>query len=170
MDSSEALEGPWRTATRAALMGALCGVRSLVPLAQLARQHERAHGAGGPWPLLTRRPVRALLTASMIAELFVDKMPGVPSRLAPPALAGRLVAGAISGAAVFSAARRPTLTGALLGAAAAYGGAVLAHRMRVGEDTQERPHVVRGVIEDRLAIAAATRAARAIPFTNHVMA
>lgn len=170
MDSSHALEAPWRTAARATWIGALCGVRSLVPLSHLARQHERAGGAGGPWSLLARWPVRALLRASMMTELVVDKLPGVPSRLAGPAIAGRLVSGAVGGAAVYAAVRRRPLVGALLGALAAYGGAVVAHRLRVGEDAKERPHVVRGVIEDAFVVSAASRAAQALPFTNHVMA
>lgn len=166
MDAPHEVPGPWRTAARAALIGALCGFRSLVPIAQLAKQHQRAEGAGGPWPLLQRKPVRALIRTSMLSELVMDKLPGVPSRLSPPVLAGRFVTGAIGGAAVFAAARRSLLLGALVGAAAAYAGAVVGHRLRVGRDERERPHPFRGVVEDAVVISAASRATRDLPFAS----
>lgn len=52
-------------------------------------------------------------------EMLVDKLPFMPARTAPPILAGRVLLGALAGAAVAIAYRRNLLVGALLAGAAA---------------------------------------------------
>jgi len=54
-----------------------------------------------------------------LGELVGDKLPMTPSRTAPPPLLGRVVSGAVVGAAVFVAGDRRVATGAVLGSAAA---------------------------------------------------
>ncbi|WP_169791521.1 DUF4126 family protein [Sandaracinus amylolyticus] len=148
---------------RATLLGALSGGRAAAPIAQLAKHAENAGIAqeSAAWRALQRPALRRALRLSMWAELVGDMLPGVPSRLAPPSLAGRCVSGALSGAAVFAAGRRPVLAGALLGGVAAYFGALLTHRFRVGGDASDRPHRLRGLVEDALVVGTSSRVARA---------
>ncbi|UJR79890.1 DUF4126 family protein [Sandaracinus amylolyticus] len=152
-----------RTVMRAALLGALCGGRAATPLAQLSKHARKAEIVSdrAAWRALQRPTLRRLLRLSMWAELIADKMPGVPSRLALPSIAGRCVTGALSGATAFAADRRSMLAGALIGGAAAYAGAVITHRFRVGRDPSDSPHRVRGLVEDAFVVGGASRVARA---------
>src|SRR6185436_15845106 len=50
------------------------------------------HGRLGGGPL-----GRGALVAAGVGELVIDKLPGTPPRVQPPALAGRVASGAISG-------------------------------------------------------------------------
>ena len=90
------------TARHALLAGCATGARSVSALAQLARVHRP--GAVGN-----------AVTLAQAGEIVADKLPVVPSRLEPPGLIARLVAGAAAGA--FVAGRSQAVSGAVLGVA-----------------------------------------------------
>ena len=148
---------------RAAGLGVVTGLRSMLPLALLAA----AVNPGGP--LAGYTPSRddglaarvfgckaGLVTFGVMAagELVADKLPFIPGRIEPPVLGERLVVGALVGASVSQLGGRSPLVGALIGSAASGAGAALGY---YGRTTLARltplPQQIWGVVEDGLAIA-----------------
>lgn len=147
---------------RAAGLGAVTGLRSMLPLALLAA----AVNPGGP--LVGYTPSRgdglaarvfgskaALILFGLMAagELVADKLPFVPGRIEPPVLGERLVVGALVGAASGDLGGRSPLVGALIGAATSGTVAALGY---YGRTTLARvtplPQQAWGVVEDGLAV------------------
>ena len=82
-----ALRVPARVHLReAALLGAATGMRTCSGVGALALRRR----LGGP-------RVRLAIIASAAGELVIDKLPGVPPRIQPPQLAGRVGVGAFAG-------------------------------------------------------------------------
>ncbi|GIE92265.1 hypothetical protein [Actinoplanes regularis] len=98
---------------RSAVLGASAGARSMTPLARLA--------------LRKRGWIRVAAGAAALGEMAFDKSRKAPNRLKPAPLSGRIVLGAIAGAAF--ARRRgagmagPAIVAGLTAAAASYAGA-----------------------------------------------
>ncbi len=134
---------------RSILMGAVAGARSMTPLAALARtaNHGRAHE-----PLLS---AGTLMLAA--GELAGDKMRNAPDRTVPAGIAGRLVSGALAGAAC--APRGDRVIGAMLGAAAAVAASHLTLRLRKAA-ARRYGQAASGLVEDGLAIGSALLLAR----------
>jgi uncharacterized membrane protein len=137
---------------RAVALGAASGSRSATGLAAVALT-SRPDDTGPVASRLGGRPGSTLSGIAAAGELVADKLPNVPSRLAPLGLIPRVVAGATSAAAV---ARRdghdPTLPG-LVGAAAAIGAAVLGVRLRAAAQRRFGSDRPGAVAEDVLAAA-----------------
>jgi uncharacterized membrane protein len=94
---------------RSAAAGTSCGLRTFTaPAVTLA-------ASGNSWGGLV-----ALLAAG---EVLGDKLPFAPSRLSPPALTARIVAGGACGGALAERAGESRAAGAVLGACAALAGA-----------------------------------------------
>ncbi|MET8150651.1 hypothetical protein ACIBSW_11225 [Actinoplanes sp. NPDC049668] len=132
---------------RAFLLGAACGGRSMAGPAAVA---------------LTAGPGRArrLIVAAAGAELVADKLPGVPSRLSPPALAGRLVTAGSSAAAL---ARRNGASAALpvlVAVSGALAAGVAGARWRAWAARGPLPPVAAAVLEDLAVVGAAAAAVR----------
>jgi uncharacterized membrane protein len=89
------------------------------------------------------------LTALAIAEVLADKLPFVPKRTKVLPLFGRAVTGGVTGAAICAAKGKPAWLGAVVGAAAAVGGAYAAYhlRHRIASGTR-LPDTVVGLLED----------------------
>ena len=91
----------------AALLAAATGLRSSAAPAFLSRAASCGRLSLPGRPLLLRRlgdpRVAALLAAALAGEMVADKLPFVPDRTSPPALAGRMLSGALAGAAVAAA-------------------------------------------------------------------
>ncbi|MBV9265289.1 MAG: DUF4126 family protein [Acidobacteriaceae bacterium] len=141
----------------AALVGAVSGMRSMsapAVLGQLARSGAVAIGHSGIDVL--SRPVAAHgFTALAVAEAVADKLPFMPDRTKAISLTGRAITGAVTGAAVCSAKKRPLIWGALIGAAAAVGTAYGMYRLRKrAAKTLHIPNVALGLAEDALVAAA----------------
>jgi uncharacterized membrane protein len=98
---------------RAALLGALSGMRSMAGPAAIVRPP-----FSGPTQLL------------LAAELVFDKLPLAPNRTAAGPLLGRALAGGIAAAMLCSSRKRSTVAGALIGAGAAVGAAYAAYKLR----------------------------------------
>jgi uncharacterized membrane protein len=135
---------------RAAALGAASGSRSASGIAAVALS-SRPDDAGQVASRLGGRTGSILASLAAAGELVADKLPGVPSRLAPLGLIPRATLGATSAAAV---ARRdghdPTLPG-LVGAAAAIGMAVLGVRLRAAAQQRFGSDRPGAVAEDVLA-------------------
>ena len=150
----------------AAGLGAVAGLRSMMPLALLSAHLTRApHPPAGPVALLGRPSVCRALVLAAAAELVADKLPFVPARTAPLPLAGRLAAGAVVAAAASQlghAARgngtwrrgpaRGWLLPALAGAAAALGGSLIGSRFRAAGAHLQLPDLPLALAEDAAAL------------------
>ena len=140
----------------ALLIGVVAGLRSMTAPAAVswASYLGRLH-LGGTWlAFLGHRWTPWILTLLALAELVADQLPSTPSRTAPGGFGGRIVTGALSGAAVGTAGGT-MLGGALAGVAGAVVGTLGGHAFRarlaaaLGND---RPAAF---IEDAIAISAA---------------
>jgi uncharacterized membrane protein len=143
---------------RAALFGAATGGRSATGLAALAlRRPSPSDGwvgrLAGPWP-------RRLAAGLALAELVADKAPFTPSRLSPPALAGRVVAGLAGGAALARRSGVSPLVPALVSAGAVVAGSVAGARWRSYAASRGVSPVAAALAEDAVVLALATAATR----------
>jgi len=129
---------------RSILMGAVAGARAMTPLAVLAATRANG-GAGG-----TMLSAGSLLLAA--GEVAGDKRADAPDRTVPAGIAGRLLSGAVAGAACAPRDRRAT--GAALGAVAAIGATFLTFRLRQAATRRLGP-AASGLIEDGLAVGSA---------------
>jgi uncharacterized membrane protein len=114
---------------RAVALGAASGSRSTAGVTAVALTSARgdsgrlASGLGSTAGTVTSGVLAA-------GELVADKLPTTPSRLAPPALGGRLLLGGTSAAAVARRDGHDPALPALVGAASALGMSVLGSRLR----------------------------------------
>jgi uncharacterized membrane protein len=116
----------------------------------------------GPLAFLGSWRSVAVLAPMMLSELVLDKLPGTPDRTMAPAIAARVVSGAVCGAAVASSGggeedddgRRGLLpwAGALAGAAGALLGTFGGHAARTGLAEEVDTDWPVAVAEDALAI------------------
>ena len=150
----------------AGLLGIVAGLRSQVPLALLAVAANRgdfAQHTGRPWSLLRTRLALLGLGGNAVGEIAVDKLPVLPSRLAPAPLAGRTFFGSAAGAAVAANAGRSVALGAGIGALGALAGSYAGYHARTYlARTTGRPDALWAVVEDAAAIALGGYATRKI--------
>jgi len=141
---------------RSALLGFVAGLRSQLPLALLAAAANRgafAKDATGPLRLLRSRWVLAGSVTAAVGEMIADKLPFTPSRLQPGAFVGRVVFGAVAGAALARGAGRPFVPGAIVGALGAGAGTYAGHNTRQELDRLTGwPDPIWGGVEDAVAI------------------
>lgn len=145
-----------RLLLRSAMLGAAVGGRSSLALAGPVLS---APAGPRPW---RRRTARVVAVAALGGELVADKQPSTPSRLEPPVLASRLVAGAGGAAALARREGAPSVLPALVGMAAAGAGsfAGVAWREWAG---QHAPDWQAALVEDAVALSLATAACRHRP-------
>lgn len=149
---------------RAALMGAVAGLRSQVPMALLARavaqgEVKAPSGLFGT-PLRSTRG-RQILFVSAVGEAIGDKLPFAPSRLGRQPFLGRLGFGAISAAALAQTQGTPVVQAALRGAAGAGMGSVAGYAFRiVAGRVTGLPDLVVALAEDAVAVGLARSAIR----------
>jgi uncharacterized membrane protein len=143
---------------QAAVLGMVTGMRSMLGVRMLAASARRGafNGRRGRfWRALRSPVVKPVLSALSTGELLVDKLPFVPSRLAPGPLGARIVLGALVGGAVSARSRRreTRIAGAVFGAAAAVVGALAGNRTRAWLDRETRiPSAVTAMLEDSFAM------------------
>jgi len=150
---------------RALLLGIAAGLRSMTPLAALARQQQAAPRSAGwtRWPLLRSRAGRAVLQAAWLGELVVDKLPGIPPRIHPGPLGGRIMIGMLAGLAAGSerhgagAKVAGAVTGGLGAIVGAYGGY---HVRTLVTETTDLPDTPVALVGDAAAAALARAGAR----------
>jgi len=112
------------------LLGLANGQRTFTPPAAvtIAAAGSGLGLQGTPLSFLTSKWTGAIFSAAAIGEYMADKKPGIPARIAPAALAGRAIGGALSGAAAARPGR--ALLAAGIGAAGALAGAYISYRAR----------------------------------------
>ena len=126
----------------ASLLGAASGMRTFSSLGALALKQR----LGGP-------RVRIAILAAAAGELVIDKLPGVPPRIEPPQIAGRMGSGAIAGHRVGGA------QGAAAGAVVALGSTFATyHARRWLTERLPVPDAAVAVAEDALALGCAALA------------
>lgn len=105
---------------RAALVCALAGMRTASPhaLMQIGRVLER-NGDNSGQSLLDTPVVAVLVGIGAAGELVIDKLPFTPNRTNPVALGARMLSGALAGALLWHAHKRPFWHGIIVGALAA---------------------------------------------------
>jgi uncharacterized membrane protein len=138
------------------LVGIVAGLRSMTAPAAVswAAYLGRLHLGGTGLAFLSYRWTPWILTLLALGELVADQLPSTPSRTAPLGFGGRIVTGALSGAAVGTAGGA-MLVGAIAGIGGAVVGTLGGHFFRawlaaaLGND---RPAAF---IEDAIAISAA---------------
>ena len=139
---------------RAAALGAVGGMRSMMPFALLSLAARRGEGDSASLPQVLASPgVSALLLTLAATELVLDKMPFVGSRLEPQPLFIRACVGAASGALLARAVAAPPVQGAVVGTAGAMMGAFAGYHIRAGLDHWTGlPDPIFGALEDATAI------------------
>lgn len=146
----------------AAGLGAATGLRSMTGLAMTSLElADRPAEGDGLRHWLGDTTVSYALSALAIGELVADKLPEVPDRVEPPALAGRGLIGALVGAV--AGGERHRAAGAVLGAAAAVLSASVGYSVRkeAGWATG-LPDPILGVLEDTVAVVLARESARGL--------
>ena len=160
------------TLLTAAGLGAIAGLRTMAAPAAVSRRltairKDRAPQSAMPVPeapreiappaaQLANARVAAVLSVLAAGELVGDKLPMTPARTDPLPIAGRLLSGALVGAAVCASAGRARAPGAVLGMAAAYGAAHAMFRVRrTAGRALHLPDPLLGAVEDLLVVASA---------------
>lgn len=138
---------------QALTLGFMAGLRSVTPVALLSRalQDKPVMLAGSPLAPLATPSAANVLAVLAAAELIGDKLPLGINRTDPIPFGGRVMAGAVIGAAIFTAHRQAVPVGALFGVGGAVAGALLGLRLRVAAtDRLGLPGLLAGLIEDGL--------------------
>ena len=120
-----------------------------MPLALLATASGARTWAGVA--AVSRRTPAKLFAAG---EFIYDKVPTVPSRVAPASLVGRIAAGALVGATVGSRAGRNRAGSAILGGLVAFASAQATYRMRRALG-RRLPAMAAALVEDAIVVGAA---------------
>ena len=157
MQSSTIAPLLWRTLGLAALAGA----RTLAAPALLSRQlqqHPSRRLSRTRLATLQSPRTAKVLTLLAAGEMIGDKLPGVPARISPIALAGRGLSGALVGATLFASQRDNPWRGAAVGSLSALAGAYATYHLRkqLTESTLV-PDPIWGGIEDICVVKAGHR-------------
>jgi uncharacterized membrane protein len=141
----------------ALLVGIVAGLRSMTPLAVVswAARFGRLHLEGTWLAFLGFAATPYILSALAIGELVNDKLPKTPSRKTPVPFIGRIVTGALCGAAL-GAQAQAAIGGLVAGALGAVAGTLGGYefRVRLVKATGGRDLSI-ALLEDAVAICAA---------------
>lgn len=138
------------------LLGAVSGMRTMLPPAVLAltlsRRPELVPSVD-PAQWFTHGAVAIVLCIAALGELVGDKLPQIPNRTALGPFAGRVLSGAICGAALVQIGGMNAWTGASCGAAGAAASTIGMFHLRryAGRVTKIRDPWI-GAVEDVIAI------------------
>jgi uncharacterized membrane protein len=139
------------------LIGAVAGLRTMTPPAAVgwAARLGRLHLENTWLAFLGFAATPYILSALAIAELIIDKLPKTPSRKTPGPFAGRIVTGALCGAALGASGQAllgGLVAGALGGIAGTLGGYEFRARLVRAIGGKDLPIAL---LEDAIAICAA---------------
>lgn len=137
------------------LCGLAAGIRSMTPPATAS--WELASGRlslspDSPLAFLEQLDVAGLIALMAAGEIVADKLPILPSRVAPLPLLGRMAAGGLTGAALASSGRGSTGVAVTISALAALFSAQTTYRLRASLIRLGVPSPVGGLLGDALAI------------------
>lgn len=139
-------------------LGFVAGLRSMTPPAAVAwaAHFGWLHLDETSLAFLDSTAARYILLAAMLGELVADKLPFTPSRTRAGPFIGRIVSGALAGAALAVGTGRPLALGALAGALGAVAGTLAGYRARTGIVRKlETPDYVVALAEDLVAVGGA---------------
>jgi uncharacterized membrane protein len=139
----------------ACAIGFVAGLRSMTPLAVVSgAAHFGWLDLRHTWASFFGSPVAlCVFSVLALAELVGDKLPKTPSRKSPGPFAGRIIVGALTGAALATAARQSPIAGALLGAVGAVAGTLGGYEARTRLIKALRvPDFAIALLEDAVAI------------------
>ena len=143
----------------------LAGMRSMSAPAFLSHylSHNPNNGLAKSRLRFLQKPLTAnLLKVVAAGEMVADKLPSTPNRTAPPVLLGRLVAGALVGAAWYKSRHGSALGGGLVGGLTAVAATFASYALRTGISQQtDTPIALVGVGEDAAVLAGGTALIRA---------
>ena len=135
----------------------LAGMRSMSAPAFLSHYFSRQPHAGldGSMLRFMQKPLTAkTLKVMAVGEMVADKLPTTPDRIIPPVLLGRLLSGALVGAAWYKSRHGSALGGGVLGGLAAVAATFVSYALRTGISKQTAtPVALVGVGEDVLVVA-----------------
>jgi uncharacterized membrane protein len=139
-------------------IGVIAGLRSMTALA-IAAWAARLGWidlAATPLAFLGSAAATYILTAFMLVELVVDKLPKTPSRTTPGPFIARVVTGALAGAALTAGVGQSLIVGAIIGGLGGVAGTLGGYRARTGlVRALKVPDYVVALAEDAVAIGGA---------------
>lgn len=114
------------------LLGGLTGLRTMSPMALLCWFCYTGHlDVQGTWAFWTTQLVTPIVfTVLALGELYGDKLPQTPNRIAAFPLAARILFGALVGAIAATSRHGSPIAGAILAGIAALAGAFLGFHLR----------------------------------------
>lgn len=134
--------------------GWISGMRSVSALAftsNLIHQHRAILPLSKPLRFLANPIVSKTIHGLAAGEFVGDKLPETPDRVAPAPLTGRAVMGAISGAVIYTLAKKSPLTGALIGGLTAIVSSYAMYKLRKEiKQITNVPDLTLGLAEDAL--------------------
>jgi len=140
----------------ALLIGVIAGLRSLTAPAVVAwgAHHGWLNLHGSALSFMSAKAAVIIFVVLALAELVSDKLPGTPSRTAPPGLIARVLLGGLCGACLAVAGAQSIVIGALLGIAGGVAGAFGGYQIRTRlVKALKCPDFVIAIAEDAVAIA-----------------
>lgn len=146
----------------AALIGTVAGMRSMTAPAIISRLAGAAGVAVDKTGVdfLESPIIPRVMSVLAIGEVIADKLPFIPSRIAPFPLVTRALSGATSGAVLCASKKRSPVLGAIFGAAGAVAGSYAAYALRKRiVKSLHVPDTIVAVAEDALAIGTGTMVA-----------
>jgi uncharacterized membrane protein len=141
----------------ALLLGLSAGLRSMTPLAVVAWAARGWPAVAGSALGFMAAPITGYVFAALaVGELIADKLPFIPSRLQPGPLGGRVISGALTGAAAAIALQGSPIVGGLVGAIGGLAGAFGGYAVRRSLTADRKlPDLPVALLEDLVAIALA---------------
>ena len=145
------------TLALAAGIGFIAGLRSMAAPA-LVSHYLSQRPQGRTASLLASRRTAKILKLLAAGEMAGDKTPFIPNRTDPSALAGRVLSGALSGAALADSRGGSPLGAALIGSATALGSTFLAYNLRREAGRRSGiPDFLLGLVEDVVVLTAGAK-------------
>jgi uncharacterized membrane protein len=156
-----------RTYLDALQLGIVAGMRSMMAPAFISHKLAQFHPtlpASSKLGFLTSPTTARVLKLLAGGELLGDKVPGAPDRTVAPQFAGRVLAGAMSGAAFSKAEGQSVSYGALVGGVGAVVGTLFFFHVRQWlTHEQKLPDSVVAIAEDAIAIGTSWQIMKQLP-------
>ncbi len=146
-------------------MGLLAGMRSAAAPAlasHILSQHKGRAFRRHPIGFLSSIAIADILKVLALGEFLADKLPFTPNRTKPVSVAVRCFSGALAGAAIYSAAGKKPLTGALLGGLVAGASTYGSFYLRKAVSGSGFGNIISGVIEDAFVVGAGIKLAQTV--------
>lgn len=137
-------------------LGLLAGMRSMAAPAissHMLNKHPSSRLKHTPLNLLQLDGTMKVLDTLAVGEFIGDKLPSAPDRIAPAALIGRCLSGALAGAGIYKASGGSWYTGAVLGGISAVASTYASFYLR--KNMVKHTHIIDqvvGAIEDAIVL------------------